>query len=271
MDRRGNRRFVAQIAHNEGWDQAAERWRLRTLARAVHQADGRVAWDVVDGDLDAIRPLLALDRMSLGGSVAYQQNDPAHLFKRAALAIDQHNWAEAVHLLSKLLPAAPHDERVRGQLLFALERLEEGPVLRRQADDLLRDLAQQINAQEWEVAIDLAQQIEQDPGLFTFARSNPGYAPAVAAVRQSQQAISRCRAILSAAAEMAATELPWREFERVENSLAQQDGDFLPLLWRQKVRAARRTLLQRLIATAPTINKPYFRQRLATLPLEQQP
>lgn len=254
MDRAGDRRFVAGVYHNRGWQDGT--WQLAPLVVAEHTPGGEVVWKT-SGSIDDVRREKALDRIRRVRGVAYEAGDPRRLYLEAMGEAEAGNLPAATHKLfrSLLLQDA---EQTREQLAALLARTGESERVQAEAERSARLLRDYVARRQWGQAKALLKEINQRSVRVYMRKVMPDYAVALADIEAGEREMAYAAEVARSAQAALQHDTRWDVLELMVEQLGRLNLALLDEAMLAQVKAIHLALLARLARTAPRISRPYF-------------
>ena len=262
INRRGNRRFVEGIFHNQGWDEEAGSWRLRPIVKA-QVSDNGIEWRIIDRDLNKIKEFVGLDMMQTGRASTYEDKSPQKMMDEAMRKVDEQKWVEAIHLLSILVKKDPSNEQVRQRLIYCLESNGEYEAVRDESKRQIEKLNDLIYKRLWGDARDMLKALPKRPSIYAIVwRLHPNLAQAQESIEQGLSETEEAKRVILEGRELLRSSLPWTELRRALSTLRGLDTAKLSDEAKAGVKFTHANLLVELVKRSPEANSLFYRQQL---------
>ncbi|MEM7799261.1 MAG: hypothetical protein AAF633_08735, partial [Chloroflexota bacterium] len=263
INRRGNRRFVQAIYHNQGWNEEQSEWDLRPIVLAEVNNDTNIEWRIIDKDLDKIKRFVGLDMMQTGRISTYEDKSPQKMLSEALRKVDEHKWVEAIHLLSILLKKDPNNESIRQRLIYCLEANGEYENVRAEAKKRIEELNSLMSKRIWTDARKLIKEMPKQPSIYAIVwRLHPNLSQAQKTIDEGFEETAEAKRIIMEGRELLRSKLPWSELRRLLNTLRSLDTSKLSDEAKAGVKFTHANLLVELVNRAPDANGQFYRQQL---------
>lgn len=263
INRRGDRRYVAGVYHNMGWDNEKGNWNLRPIVTSNVSDDTGITWQIVDPNLDKIKKFVGLDMMQTGRISTYEDKSPQRMLAEAMSKVDERNWVEAIHLLSILLKGDPSNEQIRQRLIFCLEATGDYEKIRDQAKQKIDELDELIAKRLWSDAKGMLKGMTKQPTVYAIIwRLHPNLAQAQKVVNEGHTETEEAKKIIMQGRELLRSQLPWTELRRGLNALRELDTSKLSAEAKAGVKFTHANLLVELVNRAPEANSQFYRKQL---------
>jgi type IV secretory pathway ATPase VirB11/archaellum biosynthesis ATPase len=227
VDRRGERRFVSGVYHNQGWDSENAKWKLHPIVNAVVSKDSTITWEIDrDYSLDRIKAIAGLDLMQLGRTQSYEDRNPAVMMNRVSEMMNMNQWLDALHTLSQMEPT----EQVRQKVMQVLDRLPaEKEEYRAKAEKIIAVLDNLEKGREWTKAVDVWTGTKKHTAVQAMIYSmRPDMRQKLSVYKDGANEVVSADTAIRGATEVLKTNLPWKELERALNTVLAVDVGKLP-------------------------------------------
>jgi pilus assembly protein CpaF len=249
------------------------RWRLRPLV-TTEIRDGRIHWHLENVDLDAIKPLSAVEKLETTIS-ATGEMEASPLHRQGVQAIENRDYAQAVHLLTKAMSLDNDNPAIQQDLALALTVSgQEAPLLPR-VEAALAAVNEATAAKDWRRVQDLLGRLKQHAGVYALLCQRRDFPAARvrARARRGVEQVSAAETALRTAREVLRTPgLAWQEADRCLAGLRDVEDNLLPPEMARALDGQRIALLRAILdhAGLPAENRPYFQQALDGIVLAGQ-